>query len=439
MFSRRLKTGYFVLEGLNSFGTVYYFYYFYYFMQQRFGFGNKANLALAALNGVTYAIVAWWAGKFAQRFGYFNALKLGFAVMLSSLCVGALFVGSLHESAGGHIAIMVATVMGMCFTWPTLEALVSEGEPRAGLQHMVGVYNLVWASTAALGNFTGGAMLDRLGFRSLFLVPMGILLTQLALTFWLEHRAKRNARPLEHREPETVSMALASGGLASPHADVYPQTLRQSIADQAALVAEAPIRSPELRVLPAAQARSFLRMAWLVNPFAYIAINTLIAVIPGVARRLELTTTLAGFICSTWCFARLGAFAVLWRWHGWHYRFRWLLGWYFVLIGSFAGTLLAPNLIVVILAQVLFGCAIGLFYYSSLFYSMDLGENKGEHGGIHEAAIGLGNFVGPAVGGLALQLRPGYADSGALAVSLLLLCGLGGLLTIWQSGRRTAP
>ena len=45
MFSRRLKTGYFVLEGLNSFATVYYFYYFYFFMQTEFGFGNKANLA----------------------------------------------------------------------------------------------------------------------------------------------------------------------------------------------------------------------------------------------------------------------------------------------------------------------------------------------------------------------------------------------------------
>ena len=439
MFSRRLKTGYFVLEGLNSFGTVYYFYYFYFFMQQRFGFGNKANLALAALNGATYAVVAWWAGKFAQRFGYFNALKLGFAVMLSALGVGAFFVGSLHESAGGHIVIMVVTVMGMCFTWPTLEALVCEGEPRAGLQHMVGVYNLVWASTAALGNFTGGAMLERLGFRSLFLVPMGILTTQFALTLWLENRATRTARPVLHRETETVGMTLAAGGLASPHAAVCPQTLRQSIADQAALVAEAPVRSPELRVLPAAQARSFLRMAWLVNPFAYIAINTLIAVIPGVARRLELTTTIAGFLCSTWCFARLGAFAVLWRWHGWHYRFRWLLAWYFVLIGSFAATLLAPNLAVVILAQMLFGCAIGLFYYSSLFYSMDIGETKGEHGGIHEAAIGMGNFAGPAIGTLALQLLPAYSNSGTVAVSLLLLCGLGGLVSLWQWGRRGPP
>ncbi len=78
---------------------------------------------------------------------------------------------------------MVAVVAGMCFTWPTLEALVSEGEPRAGLQQMVGIYNAVWAGTGAVAYFTGGAMLDRLGLRSLFYVPMALLITELALGF----------------------------------------------------------------------------------------------------------------------------------------------------------------------------------------------------------------------------------------------------------------
>ena len=145
MFSRRLKSGYFVLEGLNSFATVYYFYYFYFFMQTVYGFGNKANLALAALNGAVYAVMAWQGGNFAQRFGYFTALKTGFVIMMGELAVGS----QLH-SAGGHIVVMAVTVVGMCFTWPTLEALVSEGETRAGVQRMVGIYNMTWAATAAV-------------------------------------------------------------------------------------------------------------------------------------------------------------------------------------------------------------------------------------------------------------------------------------------------
>jgi predicted MFS family arabinose efflux permease len=390
MLPRRLKTGCFVLEGLHSFATTYYFYYFYFFMQTVFGFGNQANLMLAALNGAVYAILAWQAGKFAQRFGYLTALKVGFIVM-----IGALAVGSQVDSAGGQIAVMAVTVVGLCFTWPTLEALASDGETPAGLQRMVGIYNLVWAATAAIAYFTGGAMLEKFGPQSLFYVPATILTMQLGLTFWLEAQA-RQATP-----------ATATGS---------------------------PAVLPEAHPHPAAKTTMFLRLAWLANPFAYIAMNTVLAVIPGVAQRLELSTMMAGFCCSVWCFARLGAFFVLWRWNGWHYRFRWLLASYVALVGTFATILMAPNVAVLVLAQIVFGSVVGLIYYSSLFYSMDLGDTKCEHGGIHESAIGLGNFAGPAVGAASLYFLPQYANSGALAVSGLLLLGLGGLLAIWRKG-----
>jgi predicted MFS family arabinose efflux permease len=394
MFSRRLKAGYFILEGLNSFATVYYFYYFYFFMQTVFGYGNQANLLLAALNGAVYALMAWQGGKFAQCFGYFTALKVGFVIMM-----GALVVGSQLHSAGGHILVMAVTVVGMCFTWPTLEALVSEGETRAGVQRMVGIYNMMWAGTAAVAYFTGGAMLEKLGPKSLFYVPVAIQIIQLGLTLWLESQARGQ---IVGRAPGLPTAPL------DPEPDPHPH--------------------------PAATTKVFLRLAWLANPFAYIAINTLIAVIPGVAKRLELSTMVAGFCCSIWCFSRLGAFFVLWRWNGWHYRFRWLLVAYLALVGTFAAILMAPNLAGLILAQIVFGAAAGLIYYSSLYYSMDLGDTKGEHGGIHEAVIGLGNFAGPAVGAASLYFLPQYANSGAFAVSGLLLLGLGGLLAIWHQG-----
>ncbi len=98
MLPRRLKPGCFILEGLNSFATVYYFYYFYFFMQTEFGYGNQANLLLAALNGAVYAVMAWQGGKFAQRFGYFTALKVGFTIMIAALAVGS----QLHTAERAH-------------------------------------------------------------------------------------------------------------------------------------------------------------------------------------------------------------------------------------------------------------------------------------------------------------------------------------------------
>ena len=86
------------------------------------------------------------------------------------------------------------------------------------------------------------------------------------------------------------------------------------------------------------------------------------------------------------------------------------------------------------LAQVFFGFATGLIYYSSLFYAMDVGEASSEHSGLHEAFIGLGIFAGPAVGALALQLAPNNPNAGTWAVCALLGCGLIGL--IWVRMRR---
>jgi predicted MFS family arabinose efflux permease len=392
MSKRQLKNGYFLIEGLNSFATVFYFYYFYFFMQSRFGFGDQANLVLAALSGLVCMAGSWYGGRFAQRHGYFLALKIGFGLMALSLAIGLTV-----SAASGQILLMLTAVLGMTFTWPTLEALVSEDESRASLQHLVGLYNIIWAATAALAYFIGGALLEKLSMQSLFFVPLASFLVQLGLTFWLEQAAKN-----------------------APHSPAFDTK-------------EAPTGPPEIPHAPG-EAKMFLRLAWLANPFAYIAINTLIAVMPGVAQRLGLSTTLAGFCCSLWCFGRLAAFVGLWIWPGWHYRFRWLLAAFIILIGTFAVILTVPNLATVLLAELVFGLAIGLIYYSSLFYSMDVGDTKGEHGGIHEAAIGLGNFAGPAVGAASLHFLPQYTNSGAFAVSGLLLLGLAGLLAIWHKG-----
>jgi predicted MFS family arabinose efflux permease len=372
---------------------VLFFNYLYFFMRAQFCFNDKDNLAFAALLGLAYTFASWQAGRFARRYGYFTALKLGLSIMLVSLAVG-----SQLNSAPGLILTAIIVTLGMCLIWPTIEALVSEGETPEGVPRAVGIYNITWAVTNATAYFIGGTFIQTFGFRSIFYLPVGIVLIQLALTFWLQNHAAELARLAVNKPPA-----------APPPPDPHQP-------------------SP-------AKAKAFLRMAWLANPFAYIAVNTLIAVIPGLAARLHLSPMLAGFICSLWCFARLGTFLVLWSWTGWHYRFRWLVTAFGLLVVSFAAILTVPSLAVLLAAQIFFGTAIGLIYYSSLFYSMDASEIKSEHGGIHEAAIGVGNCLGPAVGAASLQFLPQYANSGAMAVSALLLLGLGALVTIWKTAR----
>jgi predicted MFS family arabinose efflux permease len=383
-----LKQGYFFLEALNSCATVYYLYYLYFYMEQVFGFSNRANLVLAALSGLVYTCSAWYGGRFAQARGYFTALKLGFVVMIVSLVVGFF-----ANTASTQIFVMVVFTFGMCFTWPTLEALTSEGESQETLPRMLGIYNLVWAGAGAAAYFLGGAILERIGARSIFFVPAAIQIIQLITTCALEKRAK----------------------------EIPPQTpLVSTIREEKVVPVENTL-----------YASTFRNMAWLTNPLAYVTINTLVAVMPGVAHRLGLSTTLAGVYCSLWCFARFGAFWALSAWTGWHYRFHWLLAAYLAMVAGFILILTMPSLWAIVLAQLMFGAALGLVYYSSLFYSMDASETKGAHGGIHEAIIGFGNFLGPAIGAASLYYFPARANSGTMAVSALLLAGLAGLSWIW--------
>ena len=373
----------YTIEGLNSFATVIFFNYLYFLFRDRFGFNDKENLALASLIGLIYMFSSWQAGRFAQRCGHFTALKIGFGIMIAGLVAGS----QIHSMAGEIAAAGVVNI-GMCFIWPVLEALVSEGAHAA---RAVGIYNITWAAANAAAYFIGGTLIVKFGYQSMFYLPLIFVLVQLALVFWLEK-----------------IHGVVVGEPGEPPNDAS-------------------------RPSPA-RAKNFQRMAWLANPFAYIAINTLIAVLPGIAAKFQLSTSLAGFVCSLWCFARVVAFVTLWRWTGWHYKFPWLAGAFALLIISFTTILVAHTLAVVLVAQVFFGAGIGLIYYSSLFYAMDAHDSSSEHGGIHEAAIGVGNSVGPAVGALALWLAPQNAGVSAWAVSGLLTTGLCGLF--WLRGRR---
>ncbi len=383
--SRKLKSAVFMVEGLNSLATTYFFYYLYFYTAARFHFGTPQNLWLAAALGFLYALGSYFGGRFAQRFGYFSAIELGISIMLLAF-VACGFLASWRLIAG---LAMTATV-AMAFTWPAVEALVSEGESPARLPGLVGLYNFIWSMTGAFAYFTGGAMMEKLGPRAIFFLPAVLLIIELCLIIRVESVSRRHAvpepeaiRPLLHAEPE---------GYKSP---VFPQT--------------------------------FLKMAWVANPMAYLAINTVIATVPSLATRMNFSRMLAGFVCSIWLFARTATFVALRLWPGWHYRFRFLASAYLIMIASFAGILLAPNAWMLASSEVFFGVALGLIYYSSLFYSMDIGDTKGEHGGIHEAVIGLGNGTGPAVAALALTFFPGFRGSGTCAVCAFLVLGFLGI------------
>jgi predicted MFS family arabinose efflux permease len=388
MVSQRLKVWYFTLEALNALSVSYFFNYLFFYCRDRFGFGELGNLLAGALHGLVYMGFVLQSGRFAQRHGYLTALRVG-CLGMAAVLIGASLTA---EWVVGQMVGLGLWTWAMSFTWPALEALVSEGETAEHLPKMIGLYNLIWAGGAALAYFVGGTIFQELGPRSLYWLPVGVHLVQWGI---IERLARQTQRGAGVQWAEPVQPVQASNPI-----------------------------SPQ----PGQRSSIFLKMAWWSNPFAYVAMNTVQPLIPLLAARLGLSTAAAGVFASVWLFARLAAFGLLWRWTGWHYRFGWLLGAYGLLVGSFMALLLAQQLWWLVLAQVGFGLAVGLIYYSSLFYSMDLGKTKGEHGGLHERAIGVGLFVGPTLGSASLWLAPDAPKAGIWAVSAVLGLGLLGLL-----------
>ena len=249
----------------------------------------------------------------------------------------------------------------------------------------VGIYNLVWSGMAGISNFVGGGIYDRFGEGSIFWGPalLSLLLVVLA--------------------PRLAPGLSPGPGGGDPAVAVPP---------------------------PCRENQRFLRLARVANPFAYVAINCLIPTIPLIASRLHLSPTESGWVNSTWFLGRSGMFLLLWRWMAWHYRMDWLLGSFLGMIIGFLAVVLAGQLWVLVGGQLLFGLGLGLIYYSSLFYAMDAGGEKGEHGGLHESAIGAGTCVGPALSGTAMVLLPSagnavaWVGGGLLAAGFVLLVGM---------------
>ena len=373
------KILFYLIELINCYAAVYYSNFLFFYLRRTFGFGEVENLLTAALGGFVYIIAAWQGGKLAQRFGCIKMLYIGCCGIILSLTLGMVF-----PIPPAQIIVFCLWTVGVCFIWPALETIISE---RAGAQlpKMVGIYNVTWAAGAAVGYFTAGMLIEKLGMASLFWLPLGLTALELALL------------PLAARLLEKENNCPCQEESQTP------------------AVCEA-------------DAKRFLRMAWVANPFSYVAINTVIPLIPSIAEKLSLSTGMAGIVCSLWMFARLAAFAAFWRWTGWHYRFSWLAGSFLLMIVCFFGFLMAPSIGLLLAAQVGFGLSIGLIYYSSLYYSMNVTENHGSNAGLHEAMIGVGLFIGPAVGCATLYLIPTAISIGAWSVGGLLCAGFSSLV-----------
>jgi predicted MFS family arabinose efflux permease len=411
---RQRTISYYVLTALSTLGSAYYFNYLFFFLHDQFGFGNQQNLWVSALHGLIYVFSAWQGGRFAERRGNHLSLRVGFGSLTACMVAAAL-----SDGVRAQILIVAIYSVVLLFIWPALEALTIAEQPPERVPHMVGIYNCTWSGAMAVSYFTGGTLYDTFGHVAVFWIPAALFGAQFAFALrFLPARTAATTPSVRGRAPD----------------DRVPDSRPETVGPVDRAGPDAGVRSAA--PAPPVHPRTFLRLAWIANPFSYVAVYTLLAVMPGLAGRLGLSPTEIGIYGSIWFFGRLAAFVTLWQWTGWHYRFRWLTAAYVLLSVSFVAVVSAPALWVFVAGEIVFGLSTGLIYYSSLFYSMDVGDAKAEHGGLHEAAIGAGIFAGPAIGGASLQFFPQSAAASTIGVSVLLVVGLLALVGVWTSDRK---
>ena len=207
MHTRKSKTIFFVFEGLNALATSYFGSYVFFLLRDRFGFGNLGNLSVSALGGFVYIFAAWLGGRFAQRFGYFTSLKTGFGGL--AVCLG---LGALLPWLPAVILVYLGYATTVCFTWPTLEALVSDGVGDDILPKNIGIYNVVWSAGAASMYFVGGTLYETLGHDSVFWLP-ALIHGGLCLAIF---RLGKNPIPTKPLPPQAVAPHPLEAAAFSP-------------------------------------------------------------------------------------------------------------------------------------------------------------------------------------------------------------------------------
>ena len=379
----------FTIEGLNSFATVIYFNYLYFLLPRPVRLRRQGTTSRSPrCIGLIYTFASWQAGRFAQRCGNFTALKIGFGVMAAGLVVGS----QLHSAGRGNRR-RVRRERRHVFHLAGAGGAGQRGRDTAA--RAVGIYNITWAAANAAAYFIGGTLIEKFGYQSMFYLPLVFIAraTGAGVLARKNSRSRRRSKPVICRRPTRTGPRRRAPKISSAWRGWR-------------------IRSP---TSPSTRSRRACRAS---------------------PRNSSCRRCWPGFVCSLWCFVRLGAFVLLWRWPGWHYRFRWLVTAFALLIAVVRGhsDRAQPGRAGRGADFFRRGHRADLLFVAVLLDGRERHQERARRhprGGHRRGQL---HRPGGRRGGAAVRCRKAPTPA-RIAVSGLLLCGLGGLVTIWKTAR----
>ncbi len=330
----------------------------FFWTQKYLGWSLKENFLLAAGQGGFYVFGALAAQKLADRFGHRRAL-IGIYLILMCLTLLAATAPPV-----GMVTLLLSYSLVAGTNWPMLESLVTSGTDANTISRRVSFYNLVWSGSNSVALAFSGLVIESV--RSGIFLVAGVANLACAIALLTQSRVKQQKE-----------------GAHEVHAEPEPE-----------LVAS--------RTLA-------MWLARIALPSTYVVIYSMMAMMPSLPVMQELSTAQSTLVSSVWMAARFLTFLGLGFTIWWHTRPRLLLLAAIMMLLAFLGVTVPPSglgmgggaeLLWMILWQLVLGLALGTIYAASLYFGMVLSQGSTEHGGYHEALIGLGSVLGPGAGAL---------------------------------------
>lgn len=391
----------FVAQALVTLGTAFLQMGFFFYATDRWGWLPRQNLTLAAVQGLAYVLGALSSSKLAGRVG-----RKTLTVLLPIL-FGVVAVACAFNSARPMVVAPVLVVLYFLVAayWPGIESLVATGTDAHSMARRLSAYNLFWPAIGAAGTAVCGFVIAHLpvGFFYISAVINALAGVTMWVGGWQPEEGKRNGETANGRNGE-VSASHASS-------EAEPELLHQ-------------------RTLA-------LWLSRIALPSTYLVMYALAALMPTLPSLSKQSISVQTVIGSIWLVGRWVAFTVLALSAFWHTRPRLLILAAVIMLVSFAAICVPVTAIIggtagsnidlwtMGIAQFVLGWAVALIYSASLYFGMVLSEGSTEHGGYHEALIGLGQSLGPGVAAGAQALKPGSIVPAVAAISAMLAISLG--------------
>ena len=356
---------------------------FFFYAKQIFHWSAAACLGLVSAEGAVYILGALAANSIAARFG-----RRGGLLLLQTILVVLCGLAWIYPKPMAVVPILLVYTTACAAVWPAVESLVVAGTSGDMLSRRVGLYNLSWSAVGAATLAVSGIIISR--------YPAGMFLIPLAVHIG-------------------AAVLLLIGSVEPPGDSSHAKGMVSA--------------EPELLV----QRTLALHLSRIGLPSTYIVVYSLAALMPSLRVIQSFAPAWQTVVASAWMASRFVTFAFLGATTGWHSRPRLLLVAAFIMLAAFLGVTLRPDevfggslgitptdQILMILSQIPLGAAMGLIYSGSLYFGMVLSEGSTEHGGYHEALIGLGQSLGPAAALATQTVWPGDNEASVWAVAGLV-------------------